>query len=204
MYVRPLGEMDGAWNLYCAFNANGSPRSPAHSTAWFRKAFARMYLILHGGTANQINTRLRRLGLPPIAQDLPANPPSKLRVIWNPLGWANPDVPGNQPAQYYPGDAYVDLVGGDVYKTPTNAGHLTALEALYAKHPNKPFAIPEWGLDRVDDPDFVRRVAEFIRTHGRTEVVVFYNAGSSYSLSGKPRASAAYRSLIVPLGRPAG
>jgi len=50
----------------------------------------------------------------------------------------------------------------------------------------------------------VRRVAEFIRTHGRTELVVFYNAGSSYSLSGKPLASAAYRRNIAPLGRPAG
>ena len=87
--------------------------------------------------------------------DLSVVPRSRLRVVWNPLGWANPPVPGNAPAKYYPGDAYVDVVGGDVYKTPTNVGHMTALEDLDKAHPNKPFSIPEWGLQGVDDPDFV-------------------------------------------------
>lgn len=203
VYVRPFGEMDGYWNPYCAYNENGTPRPAAFSTRNFRRAFARVEILLRGGTVQYLNARLRKAGLPPVAQALPVNPKSRLRIVWNPLGWAHPDVPGNQPAQYYPGDAYVDVVGGDVYKTASNVGHLTALEALYAAHPNKPFSIPEWGLDSVDDPDFVRRVADFIRTHPRTEVAIYFNgrAGSRFDLATKPRSRAAYARLVAPLGR---
>jgi hypothetical protein len=201
VYVRPFPEMDGYWNVYCAFNENGSPRSAPHSTANFRKAFARVYLLLHGGAKQALDARLRRLGLPPVASDLPAIPRSRLRVIWNPLGWAIPKVPGNAPAKYYPGDAYVDVVGGDVYKTPSNVGHMTALEDLYEGHPNKPFSIPEWGLEGVDDPDFVGRLAEFVRTHERTEAVVLFSRPGPYDLRTKPRSLATYRSKLVPLGR---
>jgi hypothetical protein len=203
VYVRPMGEMDGYWNSYCAFNQNGTPRPAAFSTANFRKAFARISILMRGGTTAFVNARLAKLGLPPVKQEFVLNPKSRLRVVWNPLGWADPDVPGNQPERYYPGDAYVDVVGGDVYKTPTNVGHMTALDRLYAAHKNKPFSIPEWGLNGVDDPDFVRRVAEWIRAHPRTEVAVYFNgrAGSSFDLVRKPRARAAYARYIVPLGR---
>ena len=47
-YVRPLGEMTGWWNPWCAYTRDGRPKGAAYSTAAFRKAFARMYLILHG------------------------------------------------------------------------------------------------------------------------------------------------------------
>jgi Glycosyl hydrolase family 26 len=203
VYVRPWPEMDGSWNVYCAFNANGSPRSAAHSTANFRKAFARMYLVLHGGTKQALDAKLQRLGLPGVNGGLPVVPRSRLRIVWNPLGWANPPVVGNAPEQYYPGDAYVDVVGGDVYKTPTNVGHMTALEALSKAHPNKPFSIPEWGLQGVDDPDFVTRLAEFVRMHRRTEAVVLFSRPGPYDLRTKPRSLAAYRSQLVPLGRTA-
>jgi hypothetical protein len=201
VYVRPLAEMDSYKNPYCAFNADGSPRSSAHATRWFRKAFARIYVLLHGGSRELLSARLARLGLPGVAVDLPVNPTSRLRVVWNPLGFSEPKRRGNTPAAYYPGDAYVDVVGGDVYKTPTNVGHLTALEALYRAHPRKPFAIPEWGLQGVDDPDFVRRVARFVRTHPRTEVLIYFNQGAEYELASKPRSRAAYRAHILPLGR---
>ena len=49
VYLRPLAEMNGHWNVYSAFNQNGSPRGPAYSTATFRKAFARISVIVHGG-----------------------------------------------------------------------------------------------------------------------------------------------------------
>jgi hypothetical protein len=206
VYLRPMGEMDGHWNPYCAFDADGSPRPPAFSTRNFRRAFARISILARGGSPAFVNARLARAGLPPYAgEPLAANPKSRLRVVWNPLGWSDPDVPGNQSKHYYPGHAFVDVVGGDVYKTPTNVGHLTALEALYTTYASKPFSIPEWGLNGVDDPDFVRRVAEFIRTHPRTEVAVYFNgrAGSAFDLARKPRSRAAYARLITPLGRAA-
>ena len=41
VYVRPLPEMNGHWNDYCAYNRDGSSRGPRYSTAAYRKAFAR-------------------------------------------------------------------------------------------------------------------------------------------------------------------
>jgi hypothetical protein len=140
IYVRPLAEMNGHWNAYCAFNRNGTRRDSAHSTRWFRKAFARIYVIVHGRP--DTNQRLGRLGLPPVGAELASNP--EARVIWNPQGYGSPDVPGNSAQAYYPGDAFVDVVGDDLYDIAGRA-EWEAAEALYAAHPTMPFAFPEWG-----------------------------------------------------------
>jgi hypothetical protein len=202
VFLRPFGEMNGHWNFYCAYNANGSRRSAAHSTRWFRKAFARIYLIAHGGTADEINPRLRRLGLPPIATDLAVNPAPLLQVVWNPQGFGNPDVPGNSAAAYYPGDAFADVIGDDVYDQGYHA-QWPATERLYRAHPRKPFAFPEWGLWGIDDPPFVEHMARFVRSHGRVIFVSWFESrrGSIFDLASKPRSRAAYRRLITPLGR---
>ena len=67
IYIRPFGEMNGYWNVYSAYTKSGAVK-PGHQTAWFRKAFARVYLIVHGGTAADINAKLKQLGLPPLAR----------------------------------------------------------------------------------------------------------------------------------------
>jgi hypothetical protein len=85
IYIRPLGEMNGYWNVYCAFTQEGRAK-PGHSTADFKKAFARIYLIVHGGPALEVNAKLHRLGLPPVAGDLPLNAAPVTNVIWNPQG----------------------------------------------------------------------------------------------------------------------
>ncbi len=51
LYLRPFGEMNGHWNTYCACTSSGRSKGGSHTTAWFRKAFARVYLLVHGGTA---------------------------------------------------------------------------------------------------------------------------------------------------------
>ena len=198
MYVRPFAEMNGYWNAYSAFNQNGSPRDAAHSTAAFRKAFARVYLILHGGAG--VNGRLARLGLPPVQGALQAD--ANVRIIWNPQGYGDPDLPGNSAQAYYPGDRYVDVVGDDLYDIRGKASW-DAAEALYKAHPGKPFSFPEWGLWDLDDPAFVTRMASFLRTHGRTEVANYYSGrpGSIFDLASKPRSLAVYRRLINSLGR---
>ncbi len=65
----------------------------------------------------------------------------------------------------------------------------------------KPFAIGEWGLWGVDDAQFVRRMATFLRRHPRVVVANYYSgrSGSVFDLGSKPRSLAAYRSLITPL-----
>jgi hypothetical protein len=198
LYLRPLAEMNGHWNEYCAYNANGTPRGADHSTKAFRKAFARIYLIAHGGPG--VNRRLARLGLPPV--DAPLDPNPFVQVIWNPQGYGSPDVPGNRAAAYYPGDAYVDMVGDDLYDIGGRPQWDSA-EALYRAHPGKPFSFPEWGLWGIDDPGFVTHMRSFVRTHARVELIAYYTGrpGSIFDLASKPRSLAAYRRAIVPLGR---
>ena len=83
VYVRPMPEMNGAWNEYCAFNRDGSSRGPRYSTAAFRRAFARIALLARGGapasstlpcgsSANQVSQRIF--------------PVTQARMVWNPQG----------------------------------------------------------------------------------------------------------------------
>ncbi len=196
IYVRPLAEMNGWWNSYSAYNRSGSSRGARYSTREFRKAFARIYLIVHGDPA--ANTELARLGLRPVAGALT---PAPVQVVWNPQGYGSPDVRGNSAAAYYPGNHYVDVVGDDLYDIRYKA-EWPAAAALYRAHPGKPFAFPEWGLWGIDDPRFVQAMAHFVRTHRRTILISYFNArpGSVFDIASKPRSRSAYRRLIAPLG----
>ena len=198
IYVRPLAEMNGHWNAYSAYNASGSTRGIDHSTAAFRKAFARIYLIVHGDPS--VNAKLRALGMPPVSQ--PTTPAPNAVVVWNPQGYGSPDLPGNTAQAYYPGDRYVDVVADDLYDIGGKAAW-PAANALYSAHPTKPFAIGEWGLWGIDDPTFVNQMANFLRTHRRTLLAVYYSGkpGSIFDLASKPESLAAYRRLIAPLSR---
>jgi hypothetical protein len=203
-YIRPMPEMNGHWNEYCAYNSNGSSRGPARSTSAFRKAFARIYLLVHGGPLQRVNAKLRRLGLPPARTgELAANPVSRVRIVWNPQGYGSPALPGNSAAAYFPGNGYVDVVANDLY----NISHRAAWEAnerLYADHPTKPYAIAEWANWGFDEPAFVSQMADFVRKHRRTELLAYYNGrpGSPWDIASQPRSRAAYHRLIVPLAGP--
>jgi len=203
IYLRPFGEMNGHWNPYCAYTASGRAKGGSHSTTWFRKAFARVYLLSHGGPAVDVSARLRRLGLPPVRTDLALNAYPTLRVIWNPQAEGSPNVPGNRPQAYYPGDRYVDIVGNDIYDIGFRP-QWEANERFYRAHPSKPYAFPEWGLWGIDDPAFIRAMAKFVRSHRRVELLSWFNgqaSGGTFDIATKPRSRAAYRSLITPLGR---
>jgi hypothetical protein len=201
VYIRPMPEMNGHWNPYCAYTRDGRQKDAAHSAAVFRKAFARIYIILHGGERAKIDARLRRLGLPGVGSDLAVNPPDRLRVVWNPQGYGSPDLPGNSAQAYYPGDAFVDVVANDLYDIRGKA-EWEANERLYEAHPSKPYAIGEWGLWGLDDPSFITRMAAFVRTHHRLELLSWFagKPGSIFDLATKPRSREAYRELIAPLG----
>ena len=206
IYVRPMAEMNNAGSVYGAYNANGTARDANHSTASFRKAFARIYVILHGGTASAINAKLKQLGMPSLRAtgDLLDNPFPTLRVVWSPLASDIPRVAGNAAEQYYPGKSYVDVEGGDIYdEALTDTAPWAGLERLYtaAVGRGEPFSVPEWGLKDVDDPAFVRHMCTFLQTHGATETAVFYEfpSGSPYDLDPKPSSRAAYRQCLTPL-----
>jgi hypothetical protein len=200
-YIRPFPEMNAHWESTSAYNANGTRRDGAHSTMWNRKALARIAVVLRGGTQAQINAKLAKLGLPGVDRDLPVTTP-KLRMVWNPQGFGAPDVPGNSAQAYYPGDAYVDVIGDDLYDIRGHGATWTAAASLYKAHPSKPFAFPEWGLWGFDDPAFVRDMAKWLRSHKRVEFAAYYSGrpGSVWDLAAKPASRAAYRTTITPLG----
>jgi hypothetical protein len=148
-----------------------------------------------------VNAKLAKLGLPGIHQDLAITTP-KLRIVWNPQGFGAPNLPGNSAQAYYPGDAYVDVVGDDLYDIRGHGATWAAAQALYKAHPHKAFAFPEWGVWGFDDAGFVRDMAKFVRTHRRTEFIAYYGGrpGSVFDLASKPASRAAYRAVISPLG----
>src|SRR4051812_12664090 len=205
IYVRPLAEMNNAGTLYSAYHPDGSAKDAAHSTEWYRKAFARIYLVLHGGPAATINARLSQLGLPALrGGDLPVNPFPRLRVVWSPLASDSPRVPGNAAENYYPGAAYVDVEGGDIYdERLTDTAPWAGLEKLFqaARDRGKPFSVPEWGLSDVDDPAFIRHMCQFARTHPATELLAYFESrpGSQYDLGARPQSRAASRACLPPL-----
>jgi hypothetical protein len=197
VYVRVMAEMNNPRNLYAPTRPNGTSRGPSHSAAEYRQAFRRAYLILHGG---DVDAKLRGLGQPPVGRDLAVNVASSLTVIWNPI--AGLDAGSARPAQaFYPGDAYVDMVGNDMFASRVGVASHSANEALYRAHPGKPYALPEWGLS-IDDPGFVRKICTFLKSRQRTKLAAYYDArpSSPYDLGSKPAARAEYRRCITPLG----
>ena len=200
-YVRPFPEMNAYWEASSAYNQNGSHRDAAHSTAWNKKAFARIAIILRGGVQAAVSAKLAKLGLPGIDRDLAVTTP-KLRKVWNPQGFGAPNLPGNSAQAYYHGNAYVDVIGDDLYDIRGHGATWAAAQKLYAAHPSKAFAFPEWGLWGFDDPQYVRDMAKWVHTHRRTEFIAYYSGrpGSVFDLASKPASRAAYRALITPLG----
>lgn len=191
MYVRPMAEMNNPKTFY----SYERKKDAAHAPAAYKLAFCRIFVLLHGGPAAVIDARLKALGLPVVAKDLPLNAYPLLRVIWNPVAGQG----GHE--KYYPGDKCTDLVGNDIY----TLGSMGAMEKLYNDHPRKKFSLPEWGLEGEDVPEFAEAVCKFIKTHRRTEMAAYFQAkpGSPYDLGDKPKSRAAYRRCITPLGGPA-
>jgi hypothetical protein len=207
VYLRLLSEMNHFEHFHSAYNANGRSRGPQYTPEAFRKMFARMHLLLHGGPAASINATLKGLGLPAYAGgDLPAVPATKLRIIWNPLGGGQPETRGNAFFRFYPGDRYLEIVGNDLYGAYGQyAGPQNEVLYAFAREHRKPFALPEWGVKGADYPAFVRYVCTFIRTHGGIELAAYYKsqAGGIFDLANKPASRHVYRQCITPLGRPA-
>ena len=48
-YIRPLGEPNRCLNVYASYDCAGNLRDAAHKPRWYRLAFRRIYILLHGG-----------------------------------------------------------------------------------------------------------------------------------------------------------
>jgi hypothetical protein len=196
IYVRVLAEMNNPGTLYSPRDRQGRSRGPSHSPAQYVRAFRRAYLILHGGTAAELNAKLRAAGLPGVSRDVPVNPASRLTIIWNPVAGIS------LATEFYPGNAYVDMVGNDMYASTRGVASYSANEQLYRRYASKPYALPEWGLQGIDDETFVRRICAFLKTHARTRLAAYYEArpGSLFDLASKPRSRAEYKRCVTPIG----
>jgi hypothetical protein len=204
IYVRPMAEMNNYINLYSGFDKSGGAK-PGHSPLDYRRAFARIYVVLHGGSLHAMNAKLRLLDLPLLSRALPVNPFPRLRVVWSPLAGGNPRIQGNDPQNYYPGILFVDVEGGDIFEEELgDTAPWSDLEALYSQAVarKRPFSVPEWGLLGVDDDAFVQHMCRFLKSHGATEEAAFYESklGSILDLQPKPRSLNAYQDCIVPAG----
>ncbi len=180
VYIRPLGEPNRCLNVYAAYDCEGNARDAAHSTRAYKRAFRRIYILVHGGgKAGTINTRLAEAGLPPLTVDATGLPAAPVAVVWSPLPAGSPTVPQNRPRHFYPGSKWVDWAGTDFY-----AGYADwkSLNGVYKRFKGKPFAITEWGVEAGDDPDFVSRLFQWVKTHPRAKMMVYYqDFGSSSS-----------------------
>jgi hypothetical protein len=186
-YIRPLGEPNRCLNVYASYDCAGNPRDRAHAPRWYKRAFRRIYVIVHGGgKRGEIDARLARAGLPPLNADVRGLPKAPVALLWSTLPAGSPTVPQNRPRHFYPGSRWVDWVGTDIYSDNQD---WKSLKGLYRRFPDKPFALPEWGVVGADDSGFVRRLLEWVDRHRRCKMLVYYQdfgSASSYRLQNYP------------------
>ena len=190
VYIRLLGEMNGYWNPYCAFNADGTPRGRGHSTKSYRKAWRRFTIIVRGGRVAKINRRLRHMGMPRLLLARRNNARiyrkagvgrrlarPKVAMVWNPQTISNPPIAANSPSRYWPGRRYVDWVGADIFAKFASPGVRAALTGFYRAYRGIPFTIPEYSpWDYDPGGAFTRWLFRWSRIHSRTRMVVYYRS----------------------------
>ena len=146
-------------------------------------------------------------------------PGARFTFVWNAAG----DQRGVTPAQSWPGDDVVDVIGLDIYNTrprnPLVAAAKGVLDApgrpwmldwaaAYARAHHKRVALPEWGTGwnkasgELDDPVFVRHVAAWLHAnHAAYSGVWDFNAGDENSMMSdgeRPMAGAAFKAAFGP------
>ncbi len=213
VYIRLMGEMNGYWNPYCAFNSDGTSRGLGHSTKSYRKAWRRFTIIVRGATVRGINRRLRALGMPRLLRAASNDDPiyrqdgvgtrlahPRVAMVWNPQTIANPDILANAASRYWPGRRYVDWVGADIYSKFATPGVRAALESFYRAYRGFPFVIPEYSpWDGDPGGAFVRWLFGWAHTHSRVRMLIYYrsvNAGTVYDINNYPDARLALRHIL--------
>ena len=186
-YIRPLGEPNRCLNVYASYDCAGDLRDSAHHPRWYKRAFRRIYVIVHGGGKRaEIDARLAQAGLPPLREDVRGLPKAPVALLWSTLPAGSPTVPQNRPRHFYPGSRWVDWVGTDFYSDNQD---WKSLAGLYRRFRGKPFALPEWGVVGNDDPRFVSRLLTWVDRHRRCKMLVYYQdfgSTSSYRLQNYP------------------
>jgi hypothetical protein len=186
-YIRPLGEPNRCINVYASYDCAGAARDEAHRPYWYKRAFRRIYILVHGGgKRGAIDAKLMDAGLRPLNSDVAGLPRAPVAVIWSTLPAGSPTVPQNRPKYFYPGDDYVDWVGTDFYSDNQD---WKALNGLYNRYSSKPFALPEWGVSSGDDPRYVEHLLAWVKRHERCRMLIYYQdfgSSSPYRIQNYP------------------
>jgi hypothetical protein len=138
-------------------------------------------------------------------------PGQSFKFVWNPNG-AGPTT--YTPDQAYPGNAYVDYIGSDVYANcwckpftaPNGWAHQLSQPwglnwlASFAGQMGKPIVFPEWGVNYRpdghglgDDPYFVDQFAAWISSHNVAWTNLFAYQQSDITDGRFPNALAAFK-----------
>jgi hypothetical protein len=200
VYMRLLGEMNNCNNPYAAYDCSGSKRDRDHSPATFKKAWKRVYLIMHGGDVAAINQRLKRLGLPAVQAGADTLPVPQIAFVWAPMTGGAPNIAALRPAVYWPGRKWVDWVGTSFYSRFPNFTGLDRFYKDFAAGKRKPFAIAEWAIWGSDAPGFASRLFGWIADHGQVRMVQ-YNQGAQpggiFRLSRYPESAKVVRDRLA-------
>jgi hypothetical protein len=218
VYIRLMAEMNGHWNAYSAYNADGSARHGGHSTRWYRLAWRRFTLILRGGSRDRINHRLMRMGLPrilraksdddPVYQGGPDGiplpipermPEPRVAMMWVPQSFGSPNIAGNQPEDYWPGGKYVDWVGLDIYSK--FAGAFDEFVAFFNRWDKWPFVIGEYSpWDNDYGGSFTGSLLRWAEAHDRVKAMLYYRGvdpDNTYNVQFYPGAETALRNHLA-------
>jgi hypothetical protein len=215
VYIRLFPEMNGHWNPYCAFNADGSSRGRSHSTRAFRDAWRRIVLIARGGRRGVVNRKLVNLGMPRIYRASSNRdsiytdrrvptllPQPKIAFMWVPQTIGSPAVSGNAPGDYWPGGPYVDWIGADIYSKFASRNIWSAFKRFYRTwhQPRKhhwPFVVGEYSpWDNDYNGTFTRRLLDWALHHRRVRALVYYRSvtpNNAFDINHWPRARSILR-----------
>jgi hypothetical protein len=198
-YMRLMGEMNNCNNPYAAYSCGGGRRDRDHSPGVFKKAWKRVFLIMHGGDVAAIDARLRALGLPPLQAGATTLPQPQIAFVWAPMTGGAPNIHALRPAAYWPGAKWVDWVGTSFYSRFPNFSGLERFYRDFAARKRKPFAIAEWAIWGADAPGFANRLFDWIASHRRVQMV-HYNqgaeAGGIFRLSRYPASARVVRARL--------
>ncbi|MEK6327574.1 MAG: hypothetical protein AABM66_08645 [Actinomycetota bacterium] len=213
VYLRLFPEMNGSWNPYCAFNANGTRKDRSHSTSSFRRAWRRIVLIIRGGPRRTINRKLRQRHMPRILRASSNHAPiyerehvdgrlprPKVAFMWSPQTIGSPQVSGNRAGRYWPGKRFVDWVGADIYSAYASPGVWAAFKRFYRKWRRWPFVVGEYSpWDNDYRGRFTRKLFKFALRHGRTRMLIYYrsvNPETPFDIDNFPRAKRVLRRML--------
>lgn len=135
-----------------------------------------------------------------------AVPGSAFRFDYNITAGTGSNISGRANFDSFPGAAYTDFIGVDVYD---NNGSVAASQAditeaaTFAQSVGLQWTIPEWGLvNKVDDPAFVNMIFTVANLPTCYMEALFsgLSSGSGTPITADPNSLAAYKANAVKLG----